>query len=159
MSVSRVWTTSRKSKNQVSGQSIIKYYNYIIYESSKSEVTSSWSRQIWDMYGKTFLTCWRLADWSWKSFPSFSLKIHFWDVPEGKNAVQPNSYSKRSLHPILNFHWPVRWNSKPFSSLFPLEIDFWGVPGTKKAVQPKSDSKESEVSHFKFSVINSIEFQ
>ncbi len=31
MSVSRVWTTSRKSKNQASGQSIIKYYNYIIY--------------------------------------------------------------------------------------------------------------------------------
>ncbi len=31
MSVSRVWTTSRKLKNQVSGQSIIKYYNYIIY--------------------------------------------------------------------------------------------------------------------------------
>ncbi len=32
MTVSWVWTTSRKSKNQASGQSIIKYYNYIIYE-------------------------------------------------------------------------------------------------------------------------------
>ncbi len=33
----------------------------------------------------------------------FSLEIHFWSVPEAKNAVQSNFYPKGRGHPILNF--------------------------------------------------------
>ncbi len=41
----RVWTTSRESKNQASGQSIIKYYNYIIYGFHWTGYNGGWARR------------------------------------------------------------------------------------------------------------------
>ncbi len=61
----------------------------IMLQSSKSAVACNWCRQIWDVRGNTFFTCWKSAGWSWKSFFSlFHLEIHFWGVSEAKNAVQ-----------------------------------------------------------------------
>ncbi len=50
-------------------------------------------------------------------FSFFPLEIHWWYVPEGKNAVQPNSYSKWrdierfeiSMTRLMEFHWSGTW--------------------------------------------------
>ncbi len=124
----------------------------IMLHSNKSGVASSCCCKIWDVCGNTFFTCWRSADWPWKSFfRVIPLETHFWGVLEAKNAVQPNSYTKGRGHLILNFQWPVWWNLKSFFYLFPLEIHFWGVLETKNAVQPNSYSKGRGFSFWIFS--------
>ncbi len=51
----------------------------IILLSSKSGIASSWCRQIWDVCGSTFFTCWRSASY-WNSI-KLAAENSKWDVP------------------------------------------------------------------------------
>ncbi len=51
----------------------------IMLWSSKSGVTLSWCRQIWDVWGNTFFTCWRSAS-NWNSMELVAENSK-WDAP------------------------------------------------------------------------------
>ncbi len=78
MSVSRVWTTSRKSKNQASGQSIIKYYNYWdlnLYQSALPSI------HVWVIKEKFVIL---YTEFKWRK------GVHF-----GQNAAKNNDLLKK----------------------------------------------------------------
>ncbi len=54
-------------------------YILIMFQSSKSGVASIWCRQIWDVCGSTFFTCWRSAS-NWNSIKPFTENSK-WNAP------------------------------------------------------------------------------
>ncbi len=82
----------------------------IMLRSSKSGVASSWCCQFWDVCGNTFFTGWRSVGRPESQFFSlFTLEIHFWGVPEAKNAVlkeEGASHFEFSVTSLMEADWP-----------------------------------------------------